>query len=153
MGRVELVQKIVAQNPHLGRSDVEAIVDTVIQEISPEQSAGPDENSTIGFDDTKWDDTNIPTDPEKLLAHLETLMAERPELADRSLDFLPPALVQAVFEMAFDSLAKSAGTMEQTVRDSERFHAEFARRSVEIEALRADIDTRLEKLTATEQRV
>src|SRR5687768_10297119 len=121
MGRVELVQRIVAQNPHLGRSDVETIVDTVTQEISLERSSAEgDQNPTIGPDDAKWDDSSIPTDPEKLLACMEAFMAERPELADRSLDSLPPALVRVVFEMAFDSLARSAASMEQTVRDSER---------------------------------
>jgi hypothetical protein len=150
MGRMELVQKIVEQNPHVGRTDVETIVNTLMDELSTLSKS--DEVPGEGRDGALWQDGS-PPDLELLLARLEALIAERPELADQSIDFLPPELVRAIFDAAFDSLGKSAAMLQESVRESEQFHQEFARRSAEIRALQADIDARLASLVATERRV
>ena len=149
MGRVELVEKIVGEHPHLVRHEVEAIVDTVVAEMSdwPVRSRDP-----LTTEDTRATLSQVPgldpVDAEKAALFIEMAASASEEELHQSLDALDQDMVRSVFETMFASVAHAATTMERMVSDNERIRQEFARRAVEINALQADIDARLEGLVA-----
>ena len=148
MGRMELVQKIAAENPHLVQSDVETIVNRTIQEIIGPASARPGDSVTQFAPLAAEPGASIAEQPSKdvLRRFLDFASTMSDKELDRSIDFLDPEVVQQVFEAAFDSLAWSAETLEAISRENRRFHDEFTSRSKEIEALNARNDARLRHL-------
>lgn len=137
MGRIELVQKIVAENPHIVARDIEAIVDTVVQEIEAGTSNGTAETADIPQEVS-----------EPLRRFLEMAASASDEELGQPLDTLDPALVREVFEAAFASLAWSAETLREMVRDNERFQAEFDRRARDISEQNAANEERIRRLLA-----
>ncbi len=138
MGRMELVQKIVAENPHLVRHDVESIVDTVVRELRGNGSNGTAEATEIPM-----------SAAEPLHQFLELTANASDEELNQPLDRLDPALVRDVFEAAFASLAWSAATLRDMVRENERFQAEFDRRAREISEQNAANEERIRHLIAS----
>jgi hypothetical protein len=141
MGRMELVQRIAAEHPHLVRRDVEAIVETVVREMAPK---GETRDGLAGAANGRQTGASA----EQLKRFIDVVSKASDEELDRSIDYLDPALVQATFEAAFDVLGQSADTLEQIVADNARFHEEFASRTKEIDALIARNDEHLRRLMA-----
>lgn len=144
MGRHELVQRIAAQSPHLDPRDVEAIVEAVVDALD----GGEEEEG--GFD-ALLDRSPVSTEDDDSHSDAMTrflgLISQVPEeVLDRPVDEVDPRLVRSVIEAVFDSVARSADMLDETVRENRRYRDDFARRSREIEALQRDIDARLQRL-------
>jgi hypothetical protein len=144
MGRMELVQKIVAENPHLAPGEVDAIVATVIAEMA--ERPQPERDSLNQNDDDIHVEGLDPEDAAKAMQFLRRASNLSDAAFEDSLNSLNQDDVRAVFETMFASIQQTAATMKQMGRDSERFHEEFVQRAGEIDALQADIDARLERL-------
>jgi hypothetical protein len=137
MGRMELVQKIVAENPHIVRRDIEAIVDTIVQEIAPNSS------------ESEAQPTGGPSVVEPLRRFLDTISTASDEELDQSINNLDPSLARELVEAAFNSLAWCDATLREMVRDNARFHEEFQKRAKEIRELNAANDERIRRLIAS----
>ena len=148
MGRFELVQQIAAQNPHLVVGDVANIVDAVIEVVGGQ---GVEADAEGALTDAKNGVGKVvdPSDEDaRALRRLEAILAQEPDLLERSIDHIDQTLVRDIFELMFRSVERSAATLGDIVQENGRFQREFDERSRDINALQRDIDAGLQRLVA-----